>query len=446
VAAALAHHPSLAAARSCEEAPAAEVDRAAAERRPRVALKASATRFEEPVPVTPIHGFGLDSFPPFDRDLAQGELTVRYDLYAGGAHAADLERTRAQREAAGRALAGAEDRVIGRTVGAYVRVLGLAGVLAAHDLRLEALETERGRVEQMFAVGRAADVERKRIAAARAGAAAARVRLATSLDTAERELARLTGLPVEGVRAPRLAPVAPAGPPPERGPLADRALAASPEVARAAAEVAAAEAAIGLADSIRRPKLGVRGSYLEYATFEALEAGEWQAGLELTVPLLDGGGVAARVRAAEAARDAAEARLELARLQVLDDLDRALADAAEAAARAASLAEAVDSYAEVARVEALRLAHGAGVQSELIDAEADLLAARAELAEARFAEVAARTEAARVAGALDPAWVDDTLRPPTPPAPPSPPTPDEPPPPPSTATPPAPSTEPTEGP
>jgi outer membrane protein len=148
VAAALAHHPSVAAARSGEEAAAAEVDRAAAARRPRVALKASATRFEEPVPVTPIHGFGPDSFPPFDRDLAQGELTVRYDLYAGGAHAADLERTRAQREAAGRALAGAEDRVIGRTVGAYVRVLGLAGVLAAHDLRLEALETERGRVEQ----------------------------------------------------------------------------------------------------------------------------------------------------------------------------------------------------------------------------------------------------------------------------------------------------------
>lgn len=431
VAAALSYHPAVAAARSGEEAAAAEVDRAAAERRPRLALKANATRFEEPVPVTPIHGFGLDSFPPFDRDLAQGELTVRYDLYAGGAHAADLERARAEREAAGRALAGAEDRVIGGTVAAYVRVLGLAGVLAAHDLRLEALEAERGRVEQMFEVGRAAEVERKRIAAARAAAAAERIRLTTALDTAERELARLTGLPVGEVRAPRLAPVAPAGPPPEREPLADRALAASPEVARARAEVAAAEAAIELADSVRRPKLGVRGTYQEYATFDALETGEWQAGLELTVPLLDGGGVAARVRAAEAARDAAEARLELVRLQVLGDLDRALADAAEAAARAASLAEAVASYAEVARVEALRLAHGAGVQSEYLDAEADLLAVRAELAEARFAEVAARTEAARVAGTLDPAWVDDTLRPPATPEP---------------LEPPAPSTEPTEGP
>jgi outer membrane protein TolC len=76
-----------------------------------------------------------------------------------------------------------------------------------------------------------------------------------------------------------------------------------------------------------------------------------------------------------------------------------------------SLAEAVAGYGEVARVEALRLAHGAGTQPDLLDAEADVLAARAELAEARFARIAATTEIGRLTGSLDAGWVAAHLDP-----------------------------------
>ena len=406
---ALARHPSVVEARRRHEAAAARSEEARVDGRPTAGFNASATRYQEPTVVTPIHGFGPGQLPEFDRSVGRGELSVRYDLYDGGADAARLGAARAEEVAAGEGVEMAEDELVARTVSAYVRVLSLAAVGAAQDDRLAAFDAERERVEQLFAVGRAADVDRKRVRAARADAAAERQSTAAALDATERELARLTGRDAAGARAALLQPVHLAEPAPAREALAERALAASPAVARAEARAAAAASAIELARSRKRPRLAARGAYQEFASTQGLETGEWQAGLEVTVPLFDGGRVAAGVLTAEAERDAARAAADGARLAVLDGLDRALAALEQARARAASLGEAVDGYAEVARVEALRLANGAGTQSDLLDAEADLLAARAHLVEARFARVAARTEIARITGALDAAWVDENL-------------------------------------
>jgi outer membrane protein TolC len=362
------------------------------------------------VPVTPIHGFGLDAFPPFDDTVLQADLTVRYSLYEGGGRAARGERARALAGAAGAAAEGAAQELIGRTVASYLRVLGLAEVLDAHGRRLEALAAERERVAERFAAGRAAEVERRRIAAAAAAAEAERVRLSAQLDAAERDLARLIGGEPEAARAGRLVAVRLAEEAaPEREALARLALDASPEVARARLEAVAAAAAITIADSARRPSVRAAGEVLEYGGSDGHEDVEWIVGLELLIPLYDGGGVAARVARARAEHEAAAERLRLAEEAVLARLDRVLADLDEARARVASLGEAVASWEEVARIEALRLEVGAGVQADLLDAEADLLAARAGRAEAGYAEQAARVELARVTGALDAGWVARTL-------------------------------------
>lgn len=432
VAAALAHDPAMDEGRYRERAAEAAVDEARADRRPTAGLRASAFRYQEPVPVTPIHGFGFGRFPEFDRTVGQGELSVRYDLYDGGADAARLDRARAEADAAGRSLATSRDGLVAATVAHYVRILSLESVLEAHQHRIGALEAERDRVEQLFRAGRAADVDRMRVGAALAGAAAERVRLESSLDLAERDLARLTGLPTAATRAAALRPVtlAEAAPDevpelpgaavatpsdsdalrlPDRETLVRQALDANPRVGQARAEVAAAETAVELARSQGRPTVGVRGAWQEFASGDGREAGEWLAGVEVTVPLFDGGRVAARVRGAEARVQAATARLEDLRQAVREELDGALADLRQASARAAALEEAVEQYAEVARVEALRLELGTGTQSGFLDAQADLLEARADLAQARFDRITARTRVARVAGTLDPAWVKTRL-------------------------------------
>ena len=407
---ALAHHPSLAAAEAERRAAEAGVAESEAAWRPRAQLGASARQYEEPVPVTPIHGFGPGEFPGFDQTLVRADLTVRYTLYDGGGRTARGEQARALAGASGAAVESATQELIGRTVAAYLRVLGLAEVLDAHGRRLEALAAERRRVEQRLEAGRAAEVERRRVEAARAAAEAERVRLAANLDAAERELARLVGSEPEQTHAGNLIAIALAEEaPPHREALARQALDASPRAARARHEIVAAAAAIEVAASGRRPSVVASGEHQEFASSDGYEAGEWIVGLELRVPLYDGGGVEARVARAEAEHEAAEERLRLAEEALLAALDRVLADLAEARARAASLAEAVASFEEVARVEALRLEVGAGIQADLLAAEADLLAARAGLAEARYAEQGARVDLARVTGALDAGWVQRTL-------------------------------------
>ena len=86
-------------------------------------------------------------------------------------------------------------------------------------------------------------------------------------------------------------------------------------------------------------------------------------------------------------------------------MDQTRLRAAEAAARAASLRVAVDRFAEVVRIERLRLDTGSGTQTEYLRAEADLLTARAALTEAQHAVVALWVELARITGDLTLAWL-----------------------------------------
>jgi outer membrane protein TolC len=64
---------------------------------------------------------------------------------------------------------------------------------------------------------------------------------------------------------------------------------------------------------------------------------------------------------------------------------------------------------EVVRIQKLLLETGQGTQTDYLDAEADLLAARASLSQARLGEVEARADLARAAGQLTPAWIEENV-------------------------------------
>ena len=101
--------------------------------------------------------------------------------------------------------------------------------------------------------------------------------------------------------------------------------------------------------------------------------------------------------------------MQLVELEVIEDVDRGLARLEQSHARVQSLATAVARGTEVARIERLSLAAGAGTQTDYLRAEADLQDARAAYAEARHGEMAARAALARLTGVLDPAWITRTL-------------------------------------
>jgi outer membrane protein len=407
---ALDHDPSLQASAATGDAARAAVGEARARWFPVVALSGSATQYQEPMIATPIHGFEPDRIPPFDETLFQAGVTLQYTLLDGGARGARLRGARARSDAALAALDDAAQGVVARGVRGYLAVLGARQVLDAHDRRLAALDAELGRVRLRRDAGRAADVEVLRVEATLAAARAERVRAAAGLDVAERELARLVGVPHDSARADRLIAVRGGDAPvPAREDLMTRALAASPALERARREQAAAAAGRAIAGAARWPTLDLFGAYMDRGGLDTEHQLEWNVGVQLSYPIFTGGAVSGAAARADAESRAAAERVRAVEQQVAGDVDRALAAVDEAGARVVSLETAVARFAEVARIELLRLDAGSGTQTDYLGAEADLLAARAALADARHGAIAARAELARVIGALDLAWVDQLV-------------------------------------
>jgi len=405
---ALATHPSVGAATAALDEASAARGEAAATRWPSLHLSSSVTRFQEPMLVTPIHGFVPGQTPPFDETLIQAGATVGYTLFDGGARGARIAQARARSEVASATLDASEQTLIATVVATYVGALARQEILAAHDQRLAALEAEQTRVEQLLAVGRAAEVDRLRANAALAEARAARVRLAQDLDFTERTLGRL--IAVRDVHATDLVAVGTTDEPlASRDELVAQAMSASPAVEQARRQVAAASAGISVARGLRWPEVRLVGNYVDRGSAAGDFRGEWNAGVQLAYPLFTGGAVERRVERATAARTGAEQALKLAELDVTGTVDQALGAIDEARARATSLELAVAGFTEVARIERLRLATEVGTQAEYFRAEADVLTVRAELAGARYGEIKARADLARAVGRLSPTWVITNL-------------------------------------
>lgn len=402
---ALATHPSIAAAEAEIARARAGLAAAEAARRPDASLSASAFRYQEPTVVTPFHGFTAGEVPEFDTEIFQAGAGLSYLLWDGGGRASRIDHEARGVAAAESASRDVRQRLAATTVEAYLSVLVTADTAAAHDHRIASLEAERSRVRLMLEAGRAAEVDLRRVQAALAAARAEQVALTVGLDRAERELARLLDAEVDAVRVDLLArPATRATEPPERADAATTALASNPAVARAEQQLAAAEAALAAARAARRPALRLEGNLLGFGSPDVDPTTEWNAGLRVAVPLFDGA-LDADVAGAEAARDGAAEALDLARRQVESEVDGALATIAETLARAESLEEATARWSEVVRVERLRLANGVGIESDYLEAEADLLSARAAAAEARFGIVGARAELARIEGVLTADWL-----------------------------------------
>jgi outer membrane protein TolC len=185
----------------------------------------------------------------------------------------------------------------------------------------------------------------------------------------------------------------------------------NPTARRARALAKSAGEAVAVEKSARWPALDLVGTYLYYDSGNHGEdrTAEWNTGAQLSYVLFSGGARAKGIARAEAARRSAEEQVRVAETQIDQEVDRAASRLDEARARINSLETAVTRYEEVVRVERLLLEAGSGTETDYLNAESDLLTARASLAEARYGEIAARTELARVVGELDLAWLGRTI-------------------------------------
>ncbi|MCI0435643.1 MAG: TolC family protein [Gemmatimonadetes bacterium] len=414
VRAALARHPGLAAARAEVERAAAGVRAAESERWPSFALETGATRFAEPMVVAPLHGFDPQSPPTFDRLLVQGSASVSWALLDPG-RAPRADRARAFEAAARISDEGARQALIAETLIAYLDAIATRDRVMAYEARVAAMTRERDRAGRLFETGRAAHVLVLRAEAALAASRAEEVAARGEAAVAERSLARLIGedpesLDTRSLVRVRLSAGAQAVDP-------EQALAwardANPGIEAGRRQVEAAEAGAAEAGALRWPRIELTGRFIEYAAAGGLESGEWQGGLRFSYPLFTGGARGAAIDRARAEMAGVRAQLASAELDIANAVDALIARLNAAGERVAALESAVAQSEEVVRIERLALDAGAGVQTDYLSAEADLLAVRSALTDARRAFLSARIELARVNGQLTEAWLVDHLEPET---------------------------------
>ena len=407
---ALDSNPAVATARAGRDAAAAVVGEARGPLFPRLAASFSATQYKIGYLVYPLSGIDPRNPPLFNSTVSQGALSLGYTLWDFGARVSQLHAAQAGERRSASALDAARAEVIAGVARAYLQVLSTRDLLAAQDQEITALDAEARRVALMEAQGKAAHVDVLSVQAQASRARADEVATRAQLTVAERDLARLTGLPVEATQAAnlrglRLADTTVAG----RDALVAEADAASPDVSQAKLASDAATAGAGAARAALYPQLQLSAAYVENGhTFTGYRPW-WNAGLQVTYPIFAGGAVSAAVRENEANARAARERLRAAQLAAEQGVDQALAAVTSARASVAALETAVEQSAEVERIRQLSITVGSGTETDYLQAEATLLSNRAGLVQARHVEMAARVDLARATGELDEAWVARTL-------------------------------------
>jgi len=410
VALALNHHPAIGEASAQRDVAAGVLRQAEAARLPFLYSDASLVRFQEPMLVAPLHGFDPTMAPSFDRNLVRGNLTLSYSIYDGGARAGRIGQAESGEAMAAAGQTASHMEVTAQVSAIFLDLLSTGELLEAAGNQRDALEAERERVRHFLAEGKAAQVDLLRVQSSLSRSEAVEISLRSKLEVARGRLARFTGLSGGEMRGSSLAPVRLSSVPTDPFPEAlARARNANPELALARHQLTRAGAGVRVAKANWYPTVQAAGAYSDYGALDGGHTLEWQGSLQLSFPLFTGGArEGERERASAEERKAAE-NLRFAELVVEDGVEEALAAVVEARSLREALERGVEQAAEVARIEALALEVGSGVQTDFLRAQAELFQSRAALAQARYREVLASVQLARVTGELTLSWVQENM-------------------------------------
>ncbi len=332
-------------------------------------------------------------------------VRVTEPIYAGGAIAAVRLASRHEGEAsaAARLQTAADLRLAGRA--AYweaVRASAAIEATAAQEQRAQRLLTDTA---ALLDAGMAVKAD---LLAAQERLASARVARITAEAGAANALARLGSLlqldpAVTLELSDSLAGPLPEAPPPLEE-LRQRALAGRPELAAAAAQIAAATAREQLARAPSRPALAALAQWdydrpnQRYFPQQDQWRQSWSVGVAASWTLFDGGKARADAAASQAGqRAAAQDREELSRRVALEvETDRRNLESALAAVAAADAAQAAARERETAARE--RHAAGLAAMVEILDAEAQLASAEQQRINVRAAAWLADAALAKAVG------------------------------------------------
>ncbi|MXO70930.1 TolC family protein [Alteraurantiacibacter buctensis] len=392
IAAALAHSPVLDEADAGAAAAAARLRQAQAERNPLLRVEGSAGLGR--IDNRGFFGIAADDVTPLSV-----QALAEMPLFTGGRLSSALAQAGAGRDAARYGQDQARLEVAVAAVGAYAEVRTSRRLVGSFRQLVVALaETER-QAGLRFEAGEIASSDLAQARARRAEAEAGLAQVQGRLASAEAAFERLTGEAPGSLEPPAALPSLPAS----LGEALELARATNPMLLQAQAGTRAAEAGVAAARAEGMPQLGVftEASHVADQFFPGYRANSVSAGVRGRWTLFSGGRTGAAVAVSQAEADAADARLQQARLAV----DGAVIDAWQAMTAAGRMVEA-SRLGQAAAAEALRGRRleaqvGAVPTLAVLDAEREAMAAEAALAEAEGLHLVAAWRLRALTGAID---------------------------------------------
>jgi outer membrane protein len=376
---------------------------------PTVDFGAGITHYANPTFVYPVHE--LTSFPPFDQTIYNYSVALRLPVYAGGRLSqavigADLGKTIARER---ERLSVQELTYDVSTV--YLKIEHLAALEQAYDARIASLEAQEKRVTLLMQVGKAPRLDHLKIHGALTKGRHDRLQIENRRREAYTMFYQLLGMAPPASDVALVHYAAAAAPDWNLDTLQRLALVQRPELRINERQVAIGTNKERIARGERLPTLSVVGSVQELAGADLQFTNEWNVGLQLTVPLVDGGVRRAHEEDAAIARQQSEYALDQTRLEVTRQVQDSWDALNEAGSRLAVTETSIAEATEALAIEKLKYEQGVGITTDLLNAESALLVAEADRLQAQFDLIIARLNILRVTGELSPERVTSLIQP-----------------------------------
>jgi outer membrane protein TolC len=341
-----------------------------------------------------------------DKDIANIGLALSLPLYSGGKLVAGEALAAHNREASAQVLRAGGQDLLFNVVATYTKALHFRELDKVLDARIKALQQEEKDTELRIKQGRAARLELIRL---RTQLSQARYDKVSVTQGEKDALSLLTSLLGESGPAPILADLNKTSPslPVSIEEAKNQALLRRPDMLGLVATGKAAQEKTAIARGERLPQIDLVAKAQESTGGDWEGYDDWQMGVQLSLPVFDGGIRKRRVEQAGLEQRQNALQQEDTRNRIASEIEQAFGALSESRARLEAATQGETEASEALRIETLRYHSGENTITDLLAAESALWDATASRLQAGYDITVSQAQLLRVTGKLAP----DSFRP-----------------------------------
>lgn len=385
---ALANNPEVAAGNWEVSASQAKVDQARAARWPSLTYEANYLRYMDHRPLREARYNGERRI--FSLHLTRGDVILKLPLFTGGRILNEIKAAELVRLAEQNRLSRTKDELVFNVSSTFYSILAQEKVIDSLKFSLQAMQEQRRKMAQMVEVAKAAKVDLLRTEVRLADLEQSLAKEENVLDLQKRLLANLLGLDSEASTLKVSGSLGYEKLSLDVEDLLAKALRRRPDFNAARERLAAQARKVDVARAAHWPAINLVGSYGYRGTAFAqvmddrnpkhptrrgpIYEDDGNIGVTLSLPLFEGGRLNAKVREELATLAAAQERLRKLNLQIRQEVESAVLDISSSSERIKALEKSLEAAKESLRVETLKYNLSAGTITDVLDAQAALLA------------------------------------------------------------------------